>query len=158
MRRRTSFALARSVFGASFTPERVPLTAAFFDRIETEEWRLTEAPKKYFARLRPPLIDSEIKPCIPLPKSASYPSSHSTMAHLMGIVLAVEVPEDKDAIFARVEEYSHDRVVAGVHFPSDVDAGRVAGTVIAAFMIDDAAFEASLRLSRSELRHVLNLP
>jgi len=48
--------------------------------------------------------------------------------------------------------------VMGVHYPSDVEGGRVAGTLIAAKLVGDPAFRAGLGAVRAELRKALALP
>ena len=57
-----------------------------------------------------------------------------------GIVLADMVPERRTQIFARAEEYAHNREVGGVHYPSDVAGGHLAGTALAAALFTSQAF------------------
>ena len=67
------------------------------------------------------------------------------------------VPEWQDRIRARAADYARDRVVCGVHYPSDIEAGRLAGLALAAAMQDDARYQAALATARPELRHALGL-
>jgi acid phosphatase (class A) len=68
------------------------------------------------------------------------------------------LPEKRAAIFARAEVYAEHRIVMGVHFPSDVEAGDVAGTVIAAEIMQDPEWRQGYEAARLELRHALGLP
>ena len=50
------------------------------------------------------------------------------------------------------------RVVLGQHFPRDIRAGEIAGTVIAYAMMQTPAFMSDLQAARAELRQVLGYP
>ena len=49
---------------------------------------------------------------------------------MTAILLAAMVPEKRAEIFARGWEYGENRLVAGVHFPSDIESGRIAATAV----------------------------
>jgi acid phosphatase (class A) len=89
--------------------------------------------------------------------SFSYPSGHATFGALTAILLAQMVPEKHDALMARGWDYGRARVVNGVHFPTDVEAGRIAATVMVALMMQNAHFRAELAEAKAELRSVLGL-
>jgi acid phosphatase (class A) len=72
-------------------------------------------------------------------------------------VLANMVPEKAPALFARGREFGDDRVILGVHFPSDVEAGRNAATALAAVLMQDAAFLKEFAAAKVELRGALGL-
>jgi acid phosphatase (class A) len=58
-------------------------------------------------------------------------------------------------LFARGWEYGEARVIGGVHFPSDVEAGRILGTLVVEEMQRDPEFRADFTAARRELRHAL---
>ncbi len=95
------------------------------------EGAVVDPAKDEWKRPRPHLYSDLVKPIVKPSKSGSYPSRHTTVGTLMGIVLSNMVPEKKAALMARAREYGHNRLVAGIHYPSDIEAGRIAGTVIA---------------------------
>jgi acid phosphatase (class A) len=86
---------------------------------------------------------------------AAYPSGNSTNGYLTGIVLAM--PEKATALFARRREFGDDRVILGVHFPSDVEAGRLAATALAAALMQDPAFMKDFAEAKSQLRRARGL-
>jgi acid phosphatase (class A) len=43
---------------------------------------------------------------------------------LEALVLIMMVPENRDAILTRADDYAHSRVVCGVHYPTDVEASK----------------------------------
>jgi acid phosphatase (class A) len=67
------------------------------------------------------------------------------------------VPEKAVALFARGREFGDDRVILGVHFPSDVEAGRFAATALATALMQDPAFLKDFAEAKSELRRALGL-
>ena len=58
---------------------------------------------------------------------------------------------------ARAAEYANNRVVAGVHYPSDIEGGRLTATAFAAALFASPAFQSDLAAARAELRQALNL-
>jgi len=73
-------------------------------------------------------------------------------------VLAQMVPEQRAALFARGRTYGQSRVIIGAHFPSDVEAGHLIGSVAAAFLLQSPQFQNDLRAARASLRQSLGLP
>ncbi len=89
----------------------------------------------------------------------SYPSGHAVVGALLAIVLAEMVPEQRAALFAFGWDYGEARVISGVHFPSDVEAGRILGTTLVELMLAERAASAATCTSRAaELRKVLGSP
>lgn len=75
----------------------------------------------------------------------------------MGVVLAAMVPEQRAAIFARTAEFAESRLICGVHYRSDIEAGRIAGTVLAALAMTDPSFTGAFAAAKAELRAALGL-
>lgn len=94
-------------------------------------------------------------PAADVPYAPSYPSGHAAVGATVAILLAEMVPERRAALFAFGWEYGDARVISGVHFPSDVEAGRILGTMLVEMMQQDARFRADLRSAREELRQAL---
>jgi acid phosphatase (class A) len=92
--------------------------------------------KKLYKRPRPYLANSEIKPCIGTEKSYAYPSGHTLMARLLARVLSRVYPERADKLIARAAEYSLNRVIGGVHHPSDVEASVILADYLAELMVE----------------------
>lgn len=141
---RTVFFFAPSV-GASFTAARDPATAAFFGRIGDDVEGLIHETKAYWQRPRP---DGVVK------KHGSYPSGHAAFAAAAAIVLARLLPCKRDAIFNQARTFAENRIVLGVHYPSDIAAGWTAGTLAAYVMMQNAGFERDFADAKTELRGV----
>ncbi|MET0313075.1 MAG: phosphatase PAP2 family protein [Hansschlegelia sp.] len=153
----TIFRLAGVVMGPDFTPEKLPVTTAFFAKVRQDSGKPTEAIKAYYNRPRPAAAEPSVKALLPLPKNAAYPSGHTTWARLNAIVLSAMAPEKRVEIFARADEYADDRIVAGVHYPTDIAAGKIAGTLLAQKELENPAFKTDFEAAKVELRSVLKL-
>ena len=145
------------VIGPNFTAEALPKTAALFARLVATDNAVTDPAKLTFARKRPFALSDLIHPLLKPSTSGSWPSSHASLGTLMGIVLSDMLPEKRTVIMDRAWAYAENRVVAGMHFPSDVEMGRVTGTVIAAVALRDPAFSTDYLAARKELRAALGL-
>jgi acid phosphatase (class A) len=149
------FDMFTRTFGPSFSRANLPVASVFFDRVGESEDATTDPAKKFFGRVRPFLADPEIKALVPASKSGAYPSGHTTRVTMMAILLAGMLPERRDAIWARAEEYEESRIIGGMHYPNDLIGGRLAGTAMAAVMLADPAFKADYTATKDELRKVL---
>lgn len=152
------FTMLGATIGVGFNQAALPLAAHLFDRLGDTEQALMKAPKQTFNRPRPFLSNPALHPAVHASHSGSYPSGHSTRSTVMGIVLAEMLPEYRDRIFARIGDYAQSRLIGGVHYPTDVIAGRVAGTAIDAVLFNDPTFLAEYLPARDEIRRALNLP
>lgn len=153
----TVYAMFASVLGPDFTAERLPKADAFFGRIAATEGKILAPVKEFFARPRPFMASDSVKPAAMASRSFSYPSGHVTRSTLMGIILAAMLPERREAIWLRVEDYAESRVIGGVHYRSDIEAGKRAGTAMAGALFEDPAFRADYEDARAELRQALGL-
>ena len=153
---RTVFRFA-DVMGPNFRPESLPFASQFFQHVYEDGNAATVDAKAHFKRQRPFVVDPDIKVIVVQAPNFSYPSNHSTFAYESGILLAAMVPEKSAAIFERAADYAHNRVIAGVHFPTDVEAGRISGSVIDNALLHDAHFPADFERAKSEVRAALGL-
>ncbi len=145
----TAFAFSQTL-GSWFNPDDLPETAKLFKQVFVDTKAIVDPSKEFYGRKRPPLVDSRIQPCVPLEKSASFPSGHSTRAMVTGLILAHMFPDKRDVILAQAHQIGDDRVLGGMHFPSDVEGGRVLGTAIANAMLADPDFQSEMEKAKEE--------
>jgi acid phosphatase (class A) len=145
------------VLGDKFTAENLPRTNTLFLRTLATMHVPMEKAQKYWTRKRPPAVDPDIVPVGMVPATASYPSGHATAGNLMGIILADLVPERAAELHARGVLFGYRRVQAGVHYPSDMEAGRLSAAAIDQSLSQDPEFQADFAAARTELRAVLGL-
>jgi len=145
------------VLGPKFTKEALPKTDAFFARVAETEGAVVDPAKDVWKRPRPHLYSNLVKPVVPLSKSGSYPSGHATVGTLMAIVLSNMVPEKRAELMARGWEYANNRVIGGIHYRSDIEAGRISGSLIAEAIWNQPDFAAEFAAAKAELRAALGL-
>jgi acid phosphatase (class A) len=86
--------------------------------------------KKQYNRPRPYNANPEIKPCIELESSSAFPSGHAAIAQFYAHILSEYYPNRRASFFKRSDEAALNRVIGGVHHPSDILAGKKLGNVI----------------------------
>jgi acid phosphatase (class A) len=149
----------RTVFGDRFNADNLPLTAALAGRVDENSSVISGAAKKSFHRLHPYTFDTTLHPaCKSKGEPESYPSGHALRGWLLALMLVEMVPEKRDAILSRAEDYGHNRLVCGVHYPSDVAASKPLAYAVHALMTQNADYRRELAAARAELRGALALP
>jgi acid phosphatase (class A) len=138
------------VLGSWFAPDKCPEAAKFFKDIASDAKHFTTIGKEHWNRPRPPRVDGRVRPVLE-DKEGSYPSGHSTRATAMAEILAEIFPKQRDALMARARQIGWDRVIVGVHYPSDIDAGRVLGRAIAHQLLASPDFREELEKVKTEL-------
>lgn len=149
------FAAFDAVLGEDFTAANYPATLAVLTRTGRAAGYAGDPVKALHQRPRPFVTDSNITPCIPdepaLRASFSYPSGHAALGFAWSLVLAELVPTRADALIARGYDFSWSRVVCGVHYPSDVEAGRTVASAAVARLHADPEFQRELDAARAEM-------
>ncbi|WP_406857560.1 phosphatase PAP2 family protein [Alsobacter sp. KACC 23698] len=153
----TVFDMYARVFGPDFKPEVLPRTAHLFGRVGESEDASVDPAKPFFGRVRPYLANPQIKPLAKASKSGSFPSGHTTRVTAVAVILTMMAPEKRDEIWSRAEEYAESRIVAGLHYRADIEAGFRTGSALAAAIMANADFRADYPAARAELRTALGL-
>lgn len=143
---RSVFFFSKSI-GPGFDSARLPGTARFFSHVRSDVERLIDQAKTYWGRPRPNGAQKA---------RGSYPSGHAAFAAATAILLSQLMPSKRDAIFRQAGMFAENRILLGVHYPSDVAAGWTAGTVVAYAMMHDRAFQHDFAEVAAEL-HRANL-
>jgi len=148
----------RTVLGDQFTAENLPLTAALSSHVHGEEPAAGDPLKAAFQRPRPYQLDPTLHPvCAMTDKPNSNPSGHALSGYLLALTLAQMVPEKSQEILARADDYAHNRLVCGVHYPSDLAASRQIAYAVFGYMMATPRFQIDLAAARAETRKRLGL-
>ena len=115
----------------------------------------TYAAKDHHQRQRPFVVlkDSTCTPAeeTALAKDGSYPSGHAALSWGWALLLSELAPDRTDALLQRGYAFGQSRVICGVHWQSDVDAGRLMGAAAVARLHADPVFQAQAALAREEI-------
>ncbi|HOX22544.1 MAG TPA: phosphatase PAP2 family protein [Elusimicrobiales bacterium] len=116
----------RDFFPGPDNPFAEPLSPAvdeFFARTGEDVRVACRRLKKHAARRRP--HDPRLRPCVTdVGSERSYPSRHTATSYLFAHILSDLVPARSKEFFAAAERGAQYRILAGVHYPSDLQAGR----------------------------------
>jgi len=146
----------KAQMGEWFNAKNLPLTAALGARVKNDEGINTAPAKTGFARVRPYNLDNTLHPvCATKTKDDSYPSGHATTGYLMALTLVEMVPDKRDQILARADDYANNRLVCGVHYRSDVEASKLLAYTIHAVMANKPQYQQEMAVARAELQQAL---
>ena len=118
--------------------------------------KVSETAKAHYMRIRPYMYFHE--PTLApwdeeeLSHNGSYPSGHTILGWTTALLLTELAPEHADTILARGYMYGQSRVIAGFHWQSDVDAGRLAASAAVARLHTDKRFQKLMKKARKEYR------
>ncbi len=115
----------------------------------------TYGAKDHYKRQRPFAALNETT-CAPqeeamLRKDGSFPSGHAALGWAWALILTELAPDRSNALLQRGHAFGQSRVVCGVHWQSDVDAGRLMGAAAVARLQADPTFRAQAALARGEI-------
>jgi acid phosphatase (class A) len=136
--------------GPYFQPDKLPKTAAFFEKVQSDAATVTDLGKDYFKRPRPFVTDPSLANG-KLEKSFSYPSGHSTESMVLALVLADLIPDKHDAIIAHARMIGWHRVEIARHYPTDIFAGRTLAIAIVKQFKKSDAFQKEFEAAKAEL-------
>jgi acid phosphatase (class A) len=143
----------KTVLGADFNPEALPLTAALGEHVKNEQSVAGAQLKAVFPRVRPYNADKTLHPvCAVTDAVNSYPSGHALTGYLEAFTLVEMAPEKRGAILERADEYAHNRLVCGVHYPSDIEESRRVALLLFGYMMASPKFQHDLAAAKLETR------
>lgn len=124
-----------------FTPEEYAKIQRPLMQASSLASRITEDFKDHYRRPRPYSAYSRLRPCIPPPGgSKSYPSMHAAVAMVDACIMASVFPDRADQILKYGDRLGTLRSVVGVHYPSDVAAGKILGEQLCKLLLADPSY------------------
>lgn len=140
--------------GLTITPETTPAIYRMLATGLMTTDQVGKVPKDHYMRTRPymhfrqgtiaPWDEEELS------HNGSYPSGHTILGWSAALLLTELAPEHADTILARAYMYGQSRVIAGFHWQSDVDAGRLAASAAVARLHADKCFLKLMKRAKKE--------
>ncbi|HZV20871.1 MAG TPA: phosphatase PAP2 family protein [Hyphomicrobiales bacterium] len=154
--------VARFLAGANiaFDAGELKKCEGFFLERRKEQKAAVDAAKNSFCRLRPfKTPGNRLHPVDgALPDdSFSYPSGHAAYGATLGFLLAEMLPEKRAAIYNRINDYAYGRMIAGVHFRRDVEAGKLIGAAVSLAYLGRRDKQAEYDAAQSCVRKAVGL-
>lgn len=140
-----SLASFSDVVGRPVEAARFPLTTALLDQASQDLRAVLDPLKHHYQRMRPYHSHPVLVPVVVREASHSYPSGHATRGALYAALLAEMVPGQRHLILERGLRLGHDRALAGVHWPTDVDAGQKLGAAFGRAWLEAAGHRERLQ-------------
>jgi acid phosphatase (class A) len=146
-------------FGRPIDRKTSPVLVALLDRALLDVDATAAAAKDYFHRPRPFQRLQLSHVCnrgdAPKPEDhplhgASYPSGHSVHGWTVAMILSRIDPDRAQSLTQRAEEYEESRLICGMHFPTDIEAGQVVAAAVVSRLDSSSDFQADLAKARKE--------
>lgn len=141
--------------------DTAPTLVRLLGRLEADAEAVTRPAKRHFAVPRPE-VGNDAPICVArdpgLDRNFAYPSGHTTIGWASALVLTELLPDRATAILQRGRIFGESRVVCGVHWLSDVEAGRTSGAALMAVLQTSPAFQADLTQARQEIARLRLAP
>ena len=148
--------------GVQLSRAKTPAIARLIGRAVLDTTGGARIAKNQFKRQRP-YVPTDEAICIErepdLDDSFSYPSGHGTSAWTYGMLLAQIAPADRAGpLYRRARAYAESRLVCGVHWKSDVEAGHEAAEVVLGALQSNPEFRKDVDAARAELAATTGAP
>ena len=106
--------------------------------------------KKQFNRVRPSILDRNLGHAISIPTHPAYPSGHATAVYSIAYLLQELDPAAANIYHKDAKRISDNREIAGLHYPSDSEAGRLLARQIIDQLLSNSSFKRQLQNAKSE--------
>jgi acid phosphatase (class A) len=147
--------------GVDLNERQTPTALRMLHRMELDVRTVGTPAKDAYNRTRP-AIGNDKPICVPredwMKTNASYPSGHSMTAWSWALILTEVAPAKGDALLTVGRESGDSRMICGVHFISDVEAGRTLGSAMVARLHADPVFAADLAKAKREVAAAKDRP
>ena len=156
----TLAAIFSEPFGMIISREGTPeIYKAFVNGVATIE-QIRVRPKAHYMRIRPFVRFQEHLLTTweeeELSGEGSYPSGHAIRGWSAALILAEINPDAAGRLYARGWEYGENRVIAGAHWQSDVDASRAGASIGYARLQTSPAWRKQVEKAQSEYGRIIS--
>jgi acid phosphatase (class A) len=137
----------------AITPDADPSFFQFTKRLQKQAAEVDVEAKQRWKRPRPFVGHPDVIHPLFTADDFSYPSGHSTVAMCDAVILGQIFPEKAAIILQDAERIAESRVVAGVHYETDIEQGKTLGRLVANELLTKPAFLDALYEAKAEVKH-----
>jgi acid phosphatase (class A) len=138
------------IIGPNFTTARRPEVVALLAFAGKRFIEAAVESNAAFPRPRPFLAEPTLSTCVDTPPAgSSYPSGHAGWGWLSAQILARAEPAFAEKLLARGRDYGLSRVVCAVHYPTDIEAGRVVADAVLVRLDNDPEYQRLMAVVKS---------
>jgi acid phosphatase (class A) len=145
--------------GARIDVQTQPILVRMLMRASSDGDYASRTAKALYQRPRPFLAE-EGPICIAreawLVGQGSYPSGHAATGWMWALILSELAPQRAESVMARGRAFGESRVVCGVHYPSDIEAGRSVAAATLSPLRSDPTFQNDMQAARAELERAIS--
>ena len=106
--------------------------------------------KQKFNRVRPSILDQDLRHAIQIPTHPAYPSGHATGAYVFAYLLQELDPKSAQTYLTSAQQITENREIAGLHYPSDSEAGRLLARQLTDLLLNGSSFKRLMAEAQKE--------
>ena len=126
----------QGVLPATLSADGYPMTMALLERAAGDLMPIVHALKNRYGRPRPYATYPVLNPALPRENSCSFPSGEAALGLVFAQIIAQFQPSSREALMEKGALVGDDRVMAGLHYPSDVQGGQKLGRAFSTYWIN----------------------
>ena len=142
--------------GISVSPSNTPAICNLIEMIYPQSVSISHQLKAMYFRARPYV---ELQETTPVPwfedderASSSYASGHACLSWALSLSLAEVAPSQQNQLLRRAYDFGYNRQIIGYHWATDIDAGRLLGCALIAYLHTKADYCNQIKLAHREYR------
>ncbi len=147
--------LVANVIGKNFTRENYPLSYKLLDRSDKDCKNIVDNAKIYWHKKRPyetaPKAVKNLISSSNANTSFSYPSGHTACSIVYSKILTQLFPQKANLLNAKANNIAFHRIEAGMHYPSDIEAGKEMGLLIFGSLQQSNQYRFDLKKAEKEI-------
>ncbi|MCH7228796.1 hypothetical protein [Haloferula sp. A504] len=144
------FQFGKHRYGILLKSTERPATRRMLDAMTPDLSLVIFSLKHRHDRIRPSVLDPGLGHLFPVPGHPAYPSGHSTQAFTIAYLLEELDPARAEIYRKDALRIARNREIAGFHYPSDTEAGRLAARQFVDLLLADPEFRLLLDAAKEE--------
>jgi acid phosphatase (class A) len=137
---------------SKFTRASHPKLYQFLDDVYATSKAVTDKAKNFYNTKRPYIQEKQVKALINAHANPAYPSGHTSGSYTWSYVLSEIFPNKKEEFFKQADKIAQSRVIAGMHYPHDVEGGKQLAKLIFEQLKITQEFNKDLEVIKQEVK------